>query len=540
LAPNENGEDFQIPEPRDPALDLKKGETVSKFKQIVFEKQIDAYVKREAKLQSNKQNAYSLAFGQCSELMKSKLKSSNRFDAVNKKRNVNELLDLIKSITFKFEDQKYLPLSIHNSKSTFHSFRQGNMTNAQYLEKFNNLVDITSSYEGNLHDMAITEMISQRKFKKGYRELDDKQFQAADEEAKEMYLACAFIVHADNKRYGKLKEDLENSYTRGNDDYPKNRVKAYQILNEYKQWRPPTNQVSEALAVAFAQRDTKNRKTNTNENSNSSDNDDYNPKLECYRCGKKGYMTSTCPKCNPNGGDESDPDDHTSDDNDHEPKTTNRRAKTKKKKKKAVTLAQDADDDDSDTSGFGFFQHEHKGDDLRNCILLDNQSTHDVFCNKHLVRDIRKADHELTIKSNVNKTTIKQVATLKGYGQVWFDPKSRTNILSLKNVKKKYSVSYHSDQSDAFIVHRTNEADMHFIMHEDGLHYYDASGFIKQSKPANKKNIKITGVKHKITGVHPTPPQSNEDDHESDNESQASQVTTTANSNNYYAVLSDI
>ena len=77
-------------------------------------------------------------------------------------------------------------------------------------------------------------------------------------------------------------------------------------------------------------------------------------------------------------------------------------------------------------------------------------------------------------------------------GQVWFDPKSRTNILSLKNVKKKYSVSYHSDQSDAFIVHRTNEADMHFIMHEDGLHYYDASGFIKQSKPANKKNIKIT------------------------------------------------
>ena len=40
------------------------------------------------------------------------------------------------------------------------------------------------------------------------------------EQAQEMYLACAFISQADSKRYGRLKEELENDYTKGTDSYP--------------------------------------------------------------------------------------------------------------------------------------------------------------------------------------------------------------------------------------------------------------------------------------------------------------------------------
>ena len=65
------------------------------------------------------------------------------------------LLEAIKTMIYKFEDQKYLPLSLHNTKTNFYNFRQGTMTNTDYLNKFMNLTEMAESYEGTLHDSAV-------------------------------------------------------------------------------------------------------------------------------------------------------------------------------------------------------------------------------------------------------------------------------------------------------------------------------------------------------------------------------------------------
>ena len=64
-------------------------------------------------------------------------------------------------ITFKFDEQKYLPLALHQAKSNFHNIRQGSLSNAEYLEKFNNVVDIATVYSGQLHDQAITDIATE-------------------------------------------------------------------------------------------------------------------------------------------------------------------------------------------------------------------------------------------------------------------------------------------------------------------------------------------------------------------------------------------
>ena len=69
-----------------------------------------------------------------------------------------DLLGLITSINlviFMFEDQRYLPLLLHYAKTKFYSFRQHNLSNTEYLEKFTNLVDMAESFEGKLHDKAL-------------------------------------------------------------------------------------------------------------------------------------------------------------------------------------------------------------------------------------------------------------------------------------------------------------------------------------------------------------------------------------------------
>ena len=65
------------------------------------------------------------------------------------------LLEAIKTINYKFEDQKYLPLSLHNAKTNLYNFRQGKMTNTDCLDKFMNLTEMAESYEGTLHDSAV-------------------------------------------------------------------------------------------------------------------------------------------------------------------------------------------------------------------------------------------------------------------------------------------------------------------------------------------------------------------------------------------------
>ena len=73
--------------------------------------------------------------------------------------------------------------------------------------------------------------------------------------AREIYLSCAFVVNSNLKRYRRLIEESENDYTKGNDNYPCNMVKAYQLLNEYKQWNPRAT-LTEASGVAFLQQGT--------------------------------------------------------------------------------------------------------------------------------------------------------------------------------------------------------------------------------------------------------------------------------------------
>ena len=57
----------------------------------------------------------------------------------------------------------------------------------------------------------------------------------AKKEAKEAYMDMALILGANRIKYGRLIEELENSYLKGNEnDYPKTVTDAYNLLLNYK------------------------------------------------------------------------------------------------------------------------------------------------------------------------------------------------------------------------------------------------------------------------------------------------------------------
>jgi hypothetical protein len=66
----------------------------------------------------------------------------------------------------------------------------------------------------------------------------------------------------------------------------------------------------------------------------------------------------------------------------------------------------------------------------RSWILLDNQSTVDVFCNDNLLSNVRTAEGSMKIHCNAGVATTNQVGDLDGYGTVWYHPNGIANILS--------------------------------------------------------------------------------------------------------------
>ena len=63
---------------------------------------------------------------------------------------------------FTFDEHNYLILSTHESKVDFYSYSRCNPKNYQCLYKFNNVVKINTSYDGNLHDNSIPDYFLQK------------------------------------------------------------------------------------------------------------------------------------------------------------------------------------------------------------------------------------------------------------------------------------------------------------------------------------------------------------------------------------------
>ena len=92
------------------------------------------------------------------------------------------------------------------------------MTNVEYMEKYQTIIDVVDNYGGNLGNYEIL-----LKDDKEFTDLEAPTITekiAARLRAKHRFLAFAFIRGSDRKRYGKLIEELSNDYIKGECNYP--------------------------------------------------------------------------------------------------------------------------------------------------------------------------------------------------------------------------------------------------------------------------------------------------------------------------------
>ena len=81
--------------------------------------------------------------------------------------------------------------------------------------------------EGVITDILLKEILTRTT-------VDSTQLSNDNSRYKETYLSYVFIHESDRYQYGNLVEDLENSFTQGQDNYPKNLTADFNLLIYWK------------------------------------------------------------------------------------------------------------------------------------------------------------------------------------------------------------------------------------------------------------------------------------------------------------------
>jgi hypothetical protein len=469
---------LDIAKPPGPATEPKEEAETNKE---IWRMEVRAFVARKTTLTENLQKAYALIWGQCSDALRAKLESDDAHSQVATDMDSIELLKSIRAAMYMSHAQRYEPLTTLNGLERFIHLQQGkHQTLAGYLESFTNCTDVlvymTIDIGGSQN--AIENRLSTLQGNVALSSATSQQLAEAESYAKEAFLAVKFISGADPARYSTVMQELENDFTKKDDNFPKTVVDAYNLLLHWK--HPPTSRAdTPSLGVAF---------TNDGDESGSGrsgrggagrgggrgdagrgsggrgrggrgqdasgatgrvpDPNGYGGGI-CFRCGLPGHFAVDCPQVEETA------------------------------EQSLMAGAEELEEIDNymfHQLGINFHQQSGGKNNSHipdSWILLDNQSTLDIFSNPRLLCDIKATNRWMTVRCNAGVSRTNQIGRLPGYpGEVWFNPDGIANILSLSNMKKHFPVSYDSKNDSGFIVHKP-EGDKCFRESERGLFYND-------------------------------------------------------------------
>ena len=427
--------------------------TADETDRAIWHERLKAYMKRENELEGNFATIYAVAWGQCSEAMRARLKAHAKYNESTAKNDCYWLLKQIKSITMKFDETKYGFISIMDARANFLNCRQGQQQSASdFIAQLRSWSDAIEYHGGSVAESH--ELIGAEAADGTIRSLEERKRMAIDRT-----LAAAAIRGADPTRYGTLIAELSNQFATGKDNYPNDITGAYSMLVTYRSpsnHRPRGTQThqtgatappADASAMTFAQQGSVG----------GIDGVVYDG-ITCYNCQGMGHYSSQCPQ-----------------------------GTTPRSKSTGTTLTQ---------YGVMMAQSNTGGIDP-NWILLDSQSTISVFNNCEMLSNIRSSPHVLRAFTNGGFQDSNMIGEFRNLGDVWYNRASIANILALSDVRKVCRVTTDTSSEAAMVVHRSDGTMMKFVEHPSGLYVFKGSPTNSTSKIGCAYTLLSTVAEHK-------------------------------------------
>ena len=444
--------------PEEPVANADDKGHLTDAEKVRYSKLLDKWIMKKDDILEQMMQVYTLYLGQCDEDIKATIAEHPDFTTVHLNKDVLALYKILQSVSFSYTNSEEPMVSIWKAKSDFMRIRQGKGQSViDYYERFIALKDVNETLNTLIHeDPGYVDIIATEKGVKVANLSDSGQASFTSKAmsiGRERMLAIHFLHGADQEIYSGLLKTLRHNYLMNKkNDYPTTLQAAYVLLKGWNKGKVSPNKTNSnrtTTGVAF------------NVNGDESTSTYAGP--PCSRCGRDTHPTDKCFAKRHEDGTVLHIDASTDDDqvrlSNHLPYT---HAYTH-----GFTLNTNASGRSSNPIPSTW-------------ILLDSQSTVDIFSNHELLRNIHEIDTTLAVKCNAGCRTTNLQGYLSGYGWVWYYPDGIANILSLSRVKEKFRVTFDSTSDNCFYVHKP-ERILKFREASRRLYYFDTSDRTEES-----------------------------------------------------------
>eukprot|EP00536_Pseudo-nitzschia_multiseries_P011781 jgi/Psemu1/29984/gm1.29984_g len=424
-------------------------------------------------LEDNLAVLFDKLWAQCGLGMQNKRKSHIGWKSAVKKSNVIELLEIIDEICSSGDQSKYAPVQIFLSNKKLHNFQQAdNQSLTKCHEEFDMLVRMAGQHGNtysisNIEELIIRSQTDPNIKEKSMSKLSTDIQEVISENAREVYLATIFIMNASDTKYGAYKQSLYNNYCQGDDRYPKSVADVCTMLDNSKFNLKLCSMRTPVVGHTYLSQGKKEKNEESEGTRESDSSQDDNGGHIATICKAIEHIDGTTIGTNSKKGNN---------------------AKDKEQQRTGAMMLIDQSDSESDgddtkshvedyldeldynyqigwTNFMKGITKDHKEavvEDVRRnkkhefnqsrgrinpyWVLLDNQLTVHVFCQKAFLTNIREAPEESHLYTNAGIIIITHVGDLPGFGSVWFHPEGIANVLSFDGVAKTkgYMIKYNN------------------------------------------------------------------------------------------------
>ena len=433
---------------------------------------------RLEKYEENMAKAYIIIYHQCSTHLKNELEASDVFPKIRADQDVIGLLRMIQGFCCSYDARiQSVMATVASHKKLFMFYQKDGMDNHAYHREFLAHVETIETYGGD-GSVGVTPNFVAAKIKEMAAEtppliVDAKNPTPAERAAaikivRDEYLAALMLNGCNKERYHKLRVDLKNDFAFGDDRYPKTVDQCLSLLNRWGNStnhnpRPRAQQQNQAQqeakpeeALVFAQKDshtgsgTKSKKSSA---STSSSSQSTTPKritnVKCLLCRQLGHTSAVCPDAKP------------------PPRLP--------AQIHAMADIDDASVDSDESSVIILTQHDNGSEKVpinTNYLLLDSQSTVDLFTNPAHVTNIKPAAAPIKVHCNKGTMVTNEVGQF-GNTEVYLNRHGIANVLSLHRLGRKYNITYDSNDRGGVFIVTTPRGVVEFHPSPNGLHYVD-------------------------------------------------------------------
>jgi hypothetical protein len=158
-----------------------------------FNNEWRTFRERSANLAKHRGQAFSLIQGQCTQLLQDRMKQDVDYSTVTQSYDPLTLYRLIEKTLLSQTEDQYPIATVYDQEISLYNFRQDDLNNAQYYEKYNTKIDVGEAIGVTRQHKVLLEYVTQDVHTKAFDELDAEKQLVVRNDAEERYISYAFL-----------------------------------------------------------------------------------------------------------------------------------------------------------------------------------------------------------------------------------------------------------------------------------------------------------------------------------------------------------